>query len=76
MGLDSFKKKGCEDWIWMLVHTGSQCLEHISGYACILHLTKVSYDKNLLLKGFTCELILVGHTANVQFQHCQLQENR
>lgn len=68
MGLDSFKKKGCEDWIWMLVHTGSQCLEHISGYARILSLTKVSYDESLLLlKGFICELMLVGHTAHVQF---------
>lgn len=68
MGLDSFKKKGCEDWIWMLVYTGSQCLEHISGYTCILSLTKVSYDESLLLlKGFICELMLVGHTANVQF---------
>lgn len=76
MDLDSFKKKGCEDWIWMLVYTGSQCLEHISGYACILCLTKISYEKNLLLlKGFTCELKLVGHTANVQFQQCQLQAN-
>lgn len=58
----------------MLVYTGSQCLEHISGSACILCLTKNSYEKNLfLLKGFTCELMLVGHTANVQFQQCQLQ---
>lgn len=53
----------------MFVYTGSQCLEHILGYTCILCLTKASYDKNLLfLKGFTCELMLIGPTANVRFQ--------
>lgn len=52
----------------MLVYTGSQCLEHISGSACILCLTMISYEKNLLfLKGFTCELMLVGHTVMCNF---------
>lgn len=72
-------------WSWIpfkreLVKTGYGCL-HIREasvwniFQVILCLTKLSYDKNLLLKGFTCELMLVGHTANVQFQHWQLQAN-
>lgn len=48
----------------MLVHIGSWCLEYISGFAHLFSLTKASCDNNLLLlKGFTCELTQVGHTA-------------